>query len=51
MRLVIVSGLSGAGKSVALKQYEDRGYYCIDNIPLDLVQPLLSHAVDNPGPR
>ncbi|WP_293372337.1 RNase adapter RapZ [Nevskia sp.] len=51
MRLVIVSGLSGAGKSVALKQYEDRGYYCIDNIPLDLVQPLLTHAVDNPGPR
>jgi len=51
MRLVIVSGLSGAGKTVALKQYEDRGYYCIDNIPLDLVQPLLTHAVDNPGPR
>ena len=51
MRLVIVSGLSGAGKTVALKQYEDRGYYCIDNIPLDLVQPLLTHAVANPGPR
>ncbi|WP_295686129.1 RNase adapter RapZ [uncultured Nevskia sp.] len=51
MRLVIVSGLSGAGKTVALKQYEDRGYYCIDNIPLDLLQPLLTHAVDNPGPR
>lgn len=51
MRLVIVSGLSGAGKTVALKQYEDLGYYCIDNIPLDLVPPLLAHAVDNPGPR
>ena len=51
MRLVIVSGLSGAGKTVALKQYEDLGYYCIDNIPLDLLQPLLAHAVDNPGPR
>ncbi|MCK9192289.1 MAG: RNase adapter RapZ [Nevskia sp.] len=51
MRLVIVSGLSGAGKTVALKQYEDLGYYCIDNIPLDLVQPLLAHAVANPGPR
>lgn len=51
MRLVIVSGLSGAGKTVALKQFEDLGYYCIDNIPLDLVQPLLAHAVANPGPR
>ena len=51
MRLVIVSGLSGAGKTVALKQYEDLGYYCIDNIPLDLVQPMITHAVENAGPR
>lgn len=51
MRLVIVSGLSGAGKTVALKQYEDLGYYCIDNIPLDLVQPLIVHALEHPGPR
>ena len=51
MRLVIVSGFSGTGKTVALKQYEDLGYYCIDNIPLDLVQPLIAHAVAHPGPR
>lgn len=51
MRLVIVSGLSGAGKTVALKQYEDLGYNCIDNLPLDLVQPLIDHAIDHPGPR
>lgn len=51
MRLVIVSGLSGTGKTVALKQYEDLGYYCIDNIPLDLVQPLIDHAVSHPDPR
>jgi UPF0042 nucleotide-binding protein len=51
MRLVIVSGLSGTGKTVALKQYEDLGYYCIDNIPLDLVQPLIDHAVNHPDPR
>ena len=37
MQLVIISGLSGAGKTVALKQYEDIGYYCIDNLPLALV--------------
>jgi UPF0042 nucleotide-binding protein len=51
MRLVIVSGLSGAGKTVALKQYEDLGYYCIDNIPLDLVQPLIRHVLTHPDPR
>ena len=44
MRLVIVSGLSGTGKTVALKLYEDLGYYCIDNIPLDLVQPLIAYT-------
>lgn len=40
-RLVIVSGLSGSGKSVALKQLEDIGYFCIDNLPA----PLLVNAV------
>lgn len=45
MKLVIVSGLSGAGKTVALKQYEDLGYYCIDNLPLQLVGPLAVRAV------
>lgn len=40
MKLVIISGLSGAGKTVALKQYEDLGYYCIDNLPLGLLGPL-----------
>ncbi len=38
MRLIIVSGLSGSGKSVALNVLEDLGYYCIDNIPVALVQ-------------
>jgi len=51
MRLVIVSGLSGTGKTVALKLYEDLGYYCIDNIPLDLVQPLIAHAANRADPR
>lgn len=44
MKLVIVSGLSGAGKTVALKQYEDLGYYCIDNLPLQLVGPIVGRA-------
>jgi len=38
MRLIIVSGLSGSGKSVALHMLEDLGYYCIDNIPVTLLK-------------
>ncbi len=37
MKLVIVSGLSGSGKSIALHALEDLGYYCIDNLPLALL--------------
>lgn len=37
MKIVIVSGLSGSGKSVALGMLEDLGYYCIDNLPLSLL--------------
>ena len=51
MKLVVVSGLSGAGKTVALRQYEDLGWYCIDNIPLDFVEPLVAHALINDEPR
>lgn len=40
MRLVILSGLSGSGKSVALHTLEDVGFYCIDNLPLFLLQDL-----------
>ncbi|HEV2321624.1 MAG TPA: RNase adapter RapZ, partial [Gammaproteobacteria bacterium] len=38
MRLVILSGLSGSGKSVALHMLEDLGYYCVDNIPAGHLQ-------------
>ena len=41
MRLIIVSGLSGSGKSVALHVLEDLGYYCIDNLPVALLRSLL----------
>lgn len=51
MKLVIVSGLSGAGKTVALKQYEDLGYTCIDNLPLNLLESLVVDALARPGPR
>ncbi len=42
MHLIIVSGMSGAGKSLVLHTLEDQGYYCIDNLPLEL----LDHALD-----
>lgn len=51
MQLIIVSGLSGAGKTVALKRYEDLGWYCIDNLPLGLIQPLVAQAIASPEPR
>lgn len=44
MRLIIISGLSGSGKSVALHALEDLGYYCIDNMPAALLQPLLQEV-------
>ncbi|MGB1110160.1 MAG: RNase adapter RapZ, partial [Gammaproteobacteria bacterium] len=40
MKLVIISGMSGSGKSVALNTLEDLGYYCIDNLPADLLPAL-----------
>jgi RNase adapter protein RapZ len=46
--LVIVTGLSGSGKSLVNKCLEDMGYYCVDNLPLELVLPLLEGAR---GPR
>jgi UPF0042 nucleotide-binding protein len=47
-RLVIISGLSGSGKSVALHALEDLGYYCIDNLPAGLLRSLLDE-VTKPG--
>src|SRR5260370_9030165 len=42
--LVIVTGLSGSGKSYVNKCLEDMGYFCVDNLPLELVEPLLSRV-------
>ncbi len=45
MRLVLISGLSGSGKSVALHMLEDLGYYCVDNIPAGLLPEFIAHTV------
>ena len=44
MRLIIVSGLSGSGKSVALHVLKDLGFYCIDNLPAALLKSLLDEV-------
>ena len=48
MKLVIVTGMSGAGKTIALKMLEDLGFYCVDNLPIPLLEPFAQLAVSNP---
>jgi UPF0042 nucleotide-binding protein len=50
VKLVIVSGLSGSGKSVALHTLEDLGYYCIDNLPAGLLSVLALELSQGPAP-
>ncbi len=45
MHLIIITGLSGSGKSVALRALEDSGFYCIDNLPATML-PLIAHHVE-----
>ncbi len=50
LRLIVVSGLSGSGKSVALHVLEDLGYYCIDNIPAALLKSAVHEVHSGEGP-
>jgi UPF0042 nucleotide-binding protein len=43
VQVVLVSGLSGSGKSIAIAVLEDVGYYCVDNLPLAMLHPLVDH--------
>lgn len=47
MKLVIISGRSGSGKSTALNVLEDLGYYCIDNLPVGLLPTLIEQQLNN----
>ncbi len=49
MHIVIVTGLSGAGKSTALRALEDYGFYCIDNMPLPMVSELVNWITAQDG--
>ena len=48
MKFVIVTGMSGAGKSAALKMLEDMGYFCVDNLPIALL-PKFAELAHAPG--
>ncbi len=48
MELVVVTGMSGAGKTVALKMLEDMGFYCVDNLPIPLMKEFVSLLAGNP---
>ena len=50
MKYVIVTGMSGAGKSTAMKMMEDMGYFCVDNLPIPLLDKMIEfsdHATSN----
>ena len=47
MRFVILTGMSGAGKSTALKMMEDIGYYCVDNLPIPLIEKFAELAYES----
>ncbi len=50
IELVVISGMSGSGKSVALRALEDVGYYCVDNLPPELLEPFIA-LQQRPGTR
>ena len=49
LRAVVVTGLSGSGKSTALGVLEDLGFYCVDNIPAGLLHTLIEHILAGRG--
>jgi UPF0042 nucleotide-binding protein len=51
MRIVLITGISGSGKSVALNVLEDAGYYCVDNLPPALLASLVDTLVRDGGDK
>ena len=50
MRFVVVTGMSGGGKSTALRMLEDAGFYCVDNLPVSLIEKFVE-LIATPGDR
>jgi UPF0042 nucleotide-binding protein len=51
LELVLITGMSGSGKSVALHALEDAGYYCVDNLPPELLMPFVALQRDQQAER
>ena len=51
MEVVLITGMSGSGKSVALRALEDAGYYCVDNLPPELLQSFIALEQQNKAER
>ena len=51
MRVIIVTGLSGSGKSVALHTLEDEGFYCVDNLPGSMLPELIKRLTESSALR
>ncbi len=51
MQLIVISGLAGSGKSIALSVLEDSGYYCVDNLPANLLQQVTLYLKQSGHPR
>jgi RNase adapter protein RapZ len=49
MRAIVITGLSGSGKSSAIKALEDSGYYCMDNVPVPLLRAIMGLSESRPG--
>jgi len=47
MKMIIVTGMSGSGKTVALKMFEDFGYYCVDNLPVELLLNFVDLTIES----
>lgn len=51
MQLIVISGLAGSGKSIALTVLEDSGYFCVDNLPANLLQEVILYFKKSRHPR
>ena len=51
MQLILVTGMSGSGKSVVLNALEDSGYFCIDNLPVVFIEPIAESLQSRSFPR
>ncbi len=47
LNIIIITGLSGSGKSTAIDAFEDAGFYCVDNMPVALLPKFLDLPIEN----